>query len=289
MQVSAPARGAAAHGPAAHGAAALALPATLALVTLAAFAVLGCGSPGNSAGGPVPVSGTDTMGTMGLTSTTGTGTASVHGRITYSGVAPTGSVLVALKDASGNDVTETYAQGEFTLVGLTPGSYRLAVYTLETGYIAQWYGGLPIQTHAAADSQILDVGPGRTEVEMTLQPGRSIQGRVTWSGAERAAGWVWAYDTSGHDTFHSAGLYPPDQVYLIVGLVPGKYKIGATADDAQQGPQVWYGNVRSLEKARLVDVTQKDATGIDIDLGELPPTTVPIAPTTTIPQATDTD
>jgi hypothetical protein len=264
-----------------RGAAALAL-----LATIAAFVVLGCGSSGNTAGGLVPVSGTDTMGTMGLTSSTGTGTASVHGRITYNGAMPTGSVRVVLKDAAGNDVSETYAQGEFTIAGLMPGSYRLVVYTLQTGYIAQWYGGLPVQTHAAADSQILQVDSGRTEVEMSLQPGRSIQGRVTWSGADRAAGWVWAYDASGHDTFHSAGLYPPDQVYLIVGLVPGQYKIGATVDDAQDGPQVWYGNVRSLEKARLVDVTQGDATGIDIDLGELPPTTVPIAPTTTIPQTT---
>ena len=121
---------------------------------------------------------------------------------------------------------------------------------------------------------------------MTLQPGRSIQGRVTWRGADRAGGWVWAYDTSGHDTFHNAGFYEPGRVYIIVGLVPGQYRIGATADDSQEGPQVWYGNVRSLEEARLVDVTQRDATGIDIDLGELAPTTVPISPTTTIPLTT---
>ena len=248
--------------------------------------VLGCGSPGNTCGGLVPVSGTDTMGTMGLTSSTGTGTASVHGRITYNGAVPTGSVLVSLKDVSGNNVAETYAQDAFTLIGLTPGSYRLAIYTLQTGYIAQWYGGLPVQTHAASDSQVLEVGSGQTEVAMTLQPGRSIQGRVTWSGADRAGGWVWAYDTSGHDTFHSAGFYETGRVYIIAGLVPGQYRIGATADDSQEGPQVWYGNARSLEKARLVDVTQGDATGIDIDLGDLPPTTVPIAPTTTVPQTT---
>jgi hypothetical protein len=133
---------------------------------------------------------------------------------------------------------------------------------------------------------LLEIGSGQTEADMTLQPGRSIQGRVTWSGADRAGGWVWAYNTSGHDTFHGAGFYETGRVYIIVGLVPGQYKIGATADDSQEGPQVWYGNVRSLEKARLVDVTQGDATGIDIDLGDLPPTTVPIAPTTTIPQTT---
>jgi hypothetical protein len=95
------------------------------LAMIAAITTPGCGSPGTTAGGLVPVSGTDTMGTMGLTSTTGTGTASVHGRITYNGAAPTGSVLVALKNVTGNDMTETYAQGEFTIAGLMPGSYRL--------------------------------------------------------------------------------------------------------------------------------------------------------------------
>jgi hypothetical protein len=130
--------------------------AVLALLAMvAAFMVLGCGSSGNTTARLGPVSGTDTMGTMGLTTSTGTGTASVHGRITYNGAVPAGSVLVALKDVAGNDVAETYAQSEFAIVGLTLGSYLLAVYTLQTGYIAQWYGGLPVQTHAAADSQIL--------------------------------------------------------------------------------------------------------------------------------------
>ena len=261
----------------------LASAGTFTLVTMIVVSLVsGCGTAGTSTSPSTPVSGPD-WGTMGLTSSTGTGNATVQGLITYRGTAPTTSVLVNLMDSSGKGVTEAYAQDHFTFGGLTPGSYRLAVYALQTGYISQWYGGLPVQTHPASDSQLLEVGPGTTQVDFVLEPGRSIQGHVTWSGDTSRAGWVWAYDSSGKDTGHSAGLAASDHLYIIVGLVPGYYRVGASADDPQLGPQVWYGGDHSAEKATLIDVTEKDASHIDIDLGVLSPTTIPVSPTTTIP------
>jgi hypothetical protein len=85
------------------------------------------------------------------------------------------------------------------------------------------------------------------------------------------------------DPLHSAGFFRSNPVYIIVGLVPGRYKLGATTGDSQEGPQVWYGDGHSIDEARLVDVTRGDADGIDIDLGALPPTTLPVSSTTTIP------
>jgi hypothetical protein len=241
------------------------------------------GTGGTTVSPSTPVNGTDTMGTLALTSTTGTGSGTIQGRIGYTATIPQVPVLVDLMDASGRSIAETYARGNFTFRGLASGSYRMAVYALETGYVSQWYGGLPVQTHGVAESKLLEVGPDENFVDFVLEPGRSIQGRITWAGADRDSGWVWAYDASAHETGCAAGFTRYEPRYIIVGLVPGRYKIGATADDTQAGPRAWYGGAHSIAEASLADVTHTDATGIDIDLGLLPPTTTEIPPTTTVP------
>ncbi len=214
----------------------------------------------------------------------GAGPGSVRGRVTTAGGHDPGTVLVGLLDASGEAVIQVYARPDFLFDGLPPGEYRMATYTMNSGYISQWYGGLPVQTHPVSDSQILTVGSGETRADFVLEPGRAISGRVTWSGAPRSGGWVWAFDEDGREVpGHGSGFYGESSpTYVIIGLVPGRYKVGAT-DDANQGPRGWYGGGRSADEAAVVDVTETDGTGIDIDMGRLPPTTALVSPQTTVP------
>ena len=51
--------------------------------------------------------------------------------------------------------------GYYTFKGLQPGKYRLGVFGIHTGYISQWYGGLPVQGHDVSESQVLELQPGR--------------------------------------------------------------------------------------------------------------------------------
>ena len=60
--------------------------------------------------------------------------------------------------------------------------------------------------------------------------------------------------------------------FLIVGLLPGRYKLGVSFDAAFIPPQFWDGG-GSFEDAPVIDLTSGDVTDIHVDLGALPTTT----------------
>jgi hypothetical protein len=227
----------------------------------------------------VPVSASDEgPGWLGTTST-GTGPADLYCSVTFAASPPEGAVHVSLYNEAGEFVD--FRDGmPFRFQGLEPGKYRLGVFGVDTGYVSQWYGGLPVQGHDISESQVLDLQPGQNFAEFVLQPGLSIQGEVSWTGGTRLSGYIQAFDLQRRDTGRGAsiggGMEPmqPGTGYqfLIVGLLPGRYKIGVSFDVAFGPPQFWDGG-GSFEDAPVIDLTSGDVVGIHVNLGALPTTT----------------
>ena len=232
----------------------------------------------------VPVSanneGPDWLGTT----STGTGPVDLHCSVAFAASQPQGAVHVSLYNEAGEFID--FRDGmPYDFKGLEPGTYRLGVFGVDTGYISQWYGGLPVQGHDISESQVVNLRPGRTVAEFVLQPGLSIQGEVSWTQGTRLSGDIQAYDLHRRDTLRSAMLEGRTTVsgtepllagvgyrFLIVGLLPGRYKLGVSFDAAFVPPQFWDGG-GSFEDAPVIDLTSGDVAGIHVELGPLPTTT----------------
>jgi hypothetical protein len=219
------------------------------------------------------------------TTSTGTGPADLYYSVAFAASRPKGAVHVSLFNEAGEFID--FRDGlPFTFQGLEPGRYRLGVFGAYTGYISQWYGGLPVQGHDISESQVLELQPGRNFAEFVLQPGLSIKGEVSWTQGTRLSGYIQAYDLQHRDTGRSTTigggyttvggpdslLAGPGYLFLIVGLLPGQYKIGVSFDAAFSPPQFWDGG-ESFEDAPVIDLTSGDITGIRVKLGALPTTT----------------
>ena len=296
-----------------------ALLANLAILLALALVVAGCGSPGRAEGAadngtaqstptctavattpssdnetttsfPVPVSaGDEGLGWLGTTST-GNGPVDLYIFVTFAASQPNSPVHVSLYSEAGEFIDARDGMANFQFEGLEPGKYRLGVYGGQTGYISQWYGGLPVQGHDVSESRVLALQPGRNSVEFVLQAGLSIQGQVTWTQGTRLGGDIQAYDLRHRDTLRSATLNGRATVdgtepllagvgyqFLIVGLLPGRYKLGISFDAAFVRPQFWDGG-GSFEDAPEIDLTAGDVAGIHVELGALPTTTTTTSP-----------
>ncbi len=80
------------------------------------------------------------------TTSTGTGPADLYCSVAFATSQPKGAVHVSLFNEAGEFID--FRDGmPFTFKGLDPGKYRVGVFGVDTGYISQWYGGLPVQGH----------------------------------------------------------------------------------------------------------------------------------------------
>jgi hypothetical protein len=218
------------------------------------------------------------------TTSTGTGPADLYCSVAFAASQPKGFVAVSLFSEAGEFI-DSRDGTPFKFEGLEPGKYRLGAFGVDTGYISQWYGGLPVQGHDISESQVLELKPGGNVAEFVLQPGLSIQGDVSWTQGTPVSGYIQAYDLQHRDTGRSTGvggtyvvggpeslMAGTDYAFLIVGLLPGQYKIGVSFDAAFVPPQVWDGG-GSFEDAPVIDLTSGDVAGIQVELGALPTTT----------------
>ena len=225
----------------------------------------------------VPVS-SGREGMWDTTTTTGTGPVDLYCSVSFAGSWPKDFVSVSLFNEAG-EMIDRRAGMPFTFKGLQPGKYRLGASGEGTGYISQWYGGLPVQGHDISESQVLELKPGQNLAEFVLQPGLSIKGEVSWTQGIPTSGYVMVYDLQHRDTGGGTEIGAGDPMqpgtgylFLIVGLLPGRYRIGATFDTNDLVPQVWDGG-GSFENAPVIDLTSGDVAGIHVELGALPRTT----------------
>ncbi len=218
------------------------------------------------------------------TTTTGNGRADLYCSVSFAASPPKDFVSVSLFNEAG-EMVDRRAGMPFSFEGLQPGKYRLGASGEGTGYISQWYGGLPTQGHDISESQVLELKPGRNVAEFVLQPGLSIQGEVSWTQGTQLSGYIQIYDLEHRDTGRGASIgggTSPMQpgtgyLFLIVGLLPGRYRIGASFDTNDLAPQVWDGG-GSFEDAPVINLTSGDVAGIHVELGVLPSTTTTGSP-----------
>ena len=225
---------------------------------------------------PVPVS-SGREGMWDTTTTAGSGSADLYCSVSFAASPPKDFVSVSLFNEAG-EMIDRRAGVPSAFKGLQPGKYRLAASGEGTGYISQWYGGLPVQGHDISESQVLELKPGQNFAEFVLQPGLSIKGEVSWTQGTPTSGYILVYDLQHRDTgggtAFGVGTMQPGAGYLflIVGLLPGRYKIGVSFDTNDLVPQVWDGG-GSFEDAPVIDLTSGDVEGIRVELGALPTTT----------------
>jgi hypothetical protein len=227
---------------------------------------------------PVPVS-NGHEGMWDTTTTTGRGPADLYCSVLFAASRPKDFVSVSLFNDAGEWI-DRRAGMPCTFVGLQPGKYRLSASGEGTGYISQWYGGLPVQGHDVSESQVLELKPGRNVAEFVLQPGLSIQGEVSWTQGTPLGGYIQVYDLQRRDTGGGTAIgggMDPMQAgtryqFLIVGLLPGRYRMGASFDTNDLVPQVWGGG-GSFEDAPVIDLTSGDVAAVRVELGALPTTT----------------
>jgi len=221
---------------------------------------------------PVPVS-SGQEGMWDTTTTTGSGSADLYCSVSFAASPPKGLVAVSLFNEAGEQI-DSRAGLPFKFEGLEPGKYRLGVLGVGTGYVSQWYGGLPMQGYDISESQVLELKPGRNFAEFVLQPGLSIKGEVSWTQGTPLSGYILVYDlhhrdTGGGTAFGGETMKAGTRyLFLVVGLLPGRYRIGASFDTNDLVAKVWDGG-GSFENAPIIDLTSGDVDGIHVELGAL--------------------
>jgi 5-hydroxyisourate hydrolase-like protein (transthyretin family) len=158
----------------------------------------------------------------------------------------------------------TIANGDYTLVGLPAGSYRLefqpeAGLDYATGYYKQTSSLADATAVALTERQSLSA------VDETLAPGGEIEGTVTdRAGAGLGGVEVLALGSAGEAL--AQGTSAPDGAYAIAGLPSGGYRVEFEPSGPGELTQ-FYPGAASLAHAQAVPVSAGSATpGIDAQI-----------------------
>jgi hypothetical protein len=118
--------------------------------------------------------------------------------------------------------TWSWSDGSYGLIGLTPGSYKVQVYS-SGDYAGEYYNGIYDSNSAAA----VLVTPGKitSGIDFSLAMGGNITGVVTAAsnGTPLAGINVMAYNPAS-DTWHNANTMS-DGSFTITGLPPGSFSV----------------------------------------------------------------
>ncbi len=155
---------------------------------------------------------------------------SITGRVRLRGGAPVRNALVTILrwDQDERDEVRTRADGTFVLPDVDEGTHQLRIQR------GAWYE--PNIVSEVVD----DVEAGGPPLEITVEPGATIEGRVLVSGGiQRARGRVSCWpavesdDPSQEDTSSESTPIEADGSFRLVGLRPGRYRVEVDAPPAQ--------------------------------------------------------
>ncbi|WP_307097445.1 carboxypeptidase regulatory-like domain-containing protein [Arthrobacter sp. V1I9] len=190
--------------------------------------------------------------------------ASISGTVT----APAGvdvnylSVYAESLDGSSRSYGNAEFNGNYTLRGLAPGSYKVRFSGYNSGTLTQWYSGA--STFESATPVILAEAQDLSGIDAALVMGASISGKVTAPpGTDLTSVYV---NVSAADHSSSlSGRVNYDGSYLVRGLPAGAYKVQFSGSGAGLLDQ-WHANASSFETATPLtlaagqDLTEIDAT-----------------------------
>jgi hypothetical protein len=168
--------------------------------------------------------------------------------------------------------TSTDSSGEYTVPGLTAGSYTVEFSALNLGYVTQYYDDQT--SYADAQPVTVQAGVTTTEINAKLAPGGSIAGRVIDATTQAPIEEVVVCAFEGEAEPSGCAPTNSNGEYVISGLPSGNgYKVefdafGPSAEYRQQ----FYNNKSSLSEAQSVSVTAPKTTpGINAALQPVPP------------------
>jgi hypothetical protein len=204
----------------------------------------------------------------------------------------------ALLDVDGNVVTSQYLEyggensGGYSFLGLSPGDYRLRI--ISPQYVGVYCGGVPVQGHSPAESQVIHVSVSKVRIDFVLEKAYQVSGHIAIAGLSEA-GLTWCdqppkqYDpyylgpwvVMNLQLFNESGREVRlDQLgwggrslhdFVFFGVMPGRYKLQATIlVSSEKSAEVWFPAAHSSEEAGWIVVSDADVTDIDLYLGVLP-------------------
>ncbi len=167
-------------------------------------------------------------------------------------------------DLVGRAITDS--NGEYTVTGLSAGSYRVMADASSSGYSPLFYNNTPESSRATA----VVVGQGATvsNIDFSLSAGGSISGTVYQTDGTTAVvgAFVRAHDPSPGGANGDA-VSGADGTYTIPSLPDGSYIVEAQAADQGLGTE-FYDNVSDWSEATRVSVSSgADVPSIDFSLG----------------------
>ncbi len=204
----------------------------------------------------------------------------ITGKVTKAAVEPAVGIAGVYAQAYLNDGTTwvkssaaTTAEGNYTISGLRPGSYKIRFHAYETAYATAWYSSAssPANTVPGADQATLVAAGTSDSIDGQLSTGGSISGTVSKIDGVNtvpvAGALVVIYDSAEPHAFRGFITTGADGTYTVPGiLVPeggGKYIVQfyeKYVNNIQSGLTEWYDNVSANATPTEVTITE-DADG----------------------------
>ncbi len=191
--------------------------------------------------------------------------ASISGKITIPGDVDVAGIRVEVYDEEGDYARGVYpdTDGNYTVVGLSAGTYKVQFDSWEENVITQWYSNKT--DFDTANAIPLTSGQDKSGINATLKKGITISGKVTVpTDVDLTEVWISVYD---EDYDYIRGTFPDsDGNYTLAGLPAGTYKVEFSAWEENVVTQ-WYNNKNDFDSATPIALkVGGDKTGINATL-----------------------
>ncbi|MGN6373169.1 MAG: MSCRAMM family protein [Solirubrobacteraceae bacterium] len=191
-----------------------------------------------------------------------------------------GVCALDLTEGEAGECTTTNADGEYTISGLSNGSYTVEFFSEETGpleavedYVPEYYPDKGIEHEAQPVS--VAAGSATTGINAEMQRGAEIHGRVSAAADGSPLADILVCATRATDGIEACATTGTAGEYAVSGLPDGSYDVefvpgletafGAAARSNYLGQ--WYNAKRSFGEAETVSVTAPNTVvGIDAAL-----------------------
>ncbi|MGN7252712.1 beta strand repeat-containing protein [Arthrobacter sp. SAFR-014] len=149
------------------------------------------------------------------------------------------------------------ADGNYKVLGLAAGSYKVEFSGYNTGTLTQWHAGA--SSYETATPVALSAGQDVTGIDADLVIGASITGRVSApDGVDLARVQAYVFPDGTDWNWLAAVDLGADGSYKFSGLPAGPYKIRFTAGNSG-ALDVWYGGAGTSAGATVIALTDGQA------------------------------
>jgi hypothetical protein len=158
--------------------------------------------------------------------------------------------------------TSTNASGEYTIVGLVSGEYRVQFYpTSGVNYVTQYYNGK--ESSGEATTVPVTVGKTTPGINAAMVAGGQITGIVTAAATKAALAGVEVCVSPKGGGGGPCTSSNASGEYTLAGLASGEYTVGFTAFQANYVTQYYNGKESSGEATAVPVTVGKTTPGID--------------------------